>query len=90
MSTDEIVASEISIHSVSDDNLEMENQHRFYVIPFASVFRSLTLEVSFFHLCIRVFDCILTGDRLFLFLTHRQYKIQQVEPGRLVSTKAHS
>ena len=40
MSTDEIVASEISMRSVSDDNLEMENQHRFYVTPFASVFLS--------------------------------------------------
>ena len=55
MSTDEIVASEISVHGVSDDSLAMENQHRFYVIPFASVFRSLTLEVSFFSICVSEF-----------------------------------
>ena len=44
----EIVTSEISVLGVSDDSLAMENQHRFYVTPFASVFRSLALEVSFF------------------------------------------
>ena len=55
MSTDDTVASEISMHGVSDDSLAEENQHWVYVTPFASVFRPLTLEVSFFSICMSEF-----------------------------------